>query len=123
MRTDRGRWLLLAAALIGGGFLTKMLQAWVIVPAFAAAYLAVGRRRLGSSRAVAGRLGVLAAAGAVLVATSMSWVVATAVWPGDKPYIGGSTDGGAWDLVIGYNGLGRIFGENGGGGPGGGGGG
>jgi 4-amino-4-deoxy-L-arabinose transferase-like glycosyltransferase len=32
-----------------------------------------------------------------------------------KPYIGGSTDGTVWDLVVGYNGLGRIFGESGGG--------
>jgi hypothetical protein len=43
------------------------------------------------------------------------------LWPGEKPYIGGSTDGSALDLVLGYNGLGRVFGGEGmrgGGGPG-----
>ncbi|MGH3780017.1 MAG: hypothetical protein ACRDRO_05115, partial [Pseudonocardiaceae bacterium] len=32
-------------------------------------------------------------------------------WPGPKPYIGGSTDGSVLNLVIGYNGLGRILGR------------
>ncbi|MDH6219723.1 hypothetical protein [Streptomyces pseudovenezuelae] len=35
-----------------------------------------------------------------------------ALWPGERPYIGGSKDGTAWDLVIGYNGLGRVFGSS-----------
>ena len=43
------------------------------------------------------------------------------LWPGSKPYIGGSTDGSVWDLILGYNGFGRIFGEGGGMGGGGGG--
>ena len=42
---------------------------------------------------------------------------------GSTPYIGGSTDGSVWDLILGYNGFGRIFGETaaavGGGGGGG----
>jgi hypothetical protein len=29
-----------------------------------------------------------------------------------RPYIGGSTDNTVWDLVIGYNGFGRIFGAS-----------
>ncbi|QUH04541.1 glycosyltransferase family 39 protein [Saccharopolyspora erythraea] len=110
------RWLVLAAALVGCGFLTKMLQAWMVLPAFAAAYL-VGRRE-----SWVRRLAGLAVAAVTLVVSSFWWVVVTALWPSPKPYIGGSTDGSAWDLVFGYNGFGRILGGEGNGGSGGGGG-
>ncbi|WP_214322776.1 ArnT family glycosyltransferase [Nonomuraea sediminis] len=118
LRTASGRaclrWLCAAGFLIGLGFLTKMLAAWMVIPAFAAAWL------VGASGPWLGRLVKLLAGGAVLVVSSLWWVAMVALWPGDRPYIGGSTDGSAWDLVIGYNGLGRIFGGNGapGGSPG-----
>lgn len=106
-------WLCLCGLLIGAGFLTKMLAAWMVVPAFAAAWL------IGASGRWWQRLWRLAVAGVVLAASSLWWVALVAVWPGDRPFIGGSTDGTAWDLVVGYNGLGRVFGE-GEGAPGGG---
>ncbi|MFF4986090.1 ArnT family glycosyltransferase [Streptosporangium saharense] len=97
-------WLLLAAFLIGCGFTTKMLAAWVCLPAFLLAYLA------GTAAPWRRRLGNLAGAAVVLLVSSLWWVVLVDLWPGEKPYVGGSTDGTARDLVIGYNGLGRIFG-------------
>ncbi|WP_330272808.1 glycosyltransferase family 39 protein [Lentzea sp. NBC_00516] len=103
----RTKWLLWCAFFIGCGFLTKMLQAWIVVPGFALAYL------VGTSAPVKRRILDLLAAGGVLVASSFWWVALHAWWPGSKPYIGGSTDGGAWDLIIGYNGLGRVFGGDG----------
>ncbi|RAS60598.1 4-amino-4-deoxy-L-arabinose transferase-like glycosyltransferase [Lentzea atacamensis] len=103
----RTKWLLWCAFFIGCGFLTKMLQAWIVVPAFALAYL------VGVSAPVKRRILDLLAAAAVLVASSFWWVALHAWWPGSKPYIGGSTDGSAWDLIIGYNGLGRVFGGSG----------
>ncbi|TMR24925.1 phospholipid carrier-dependent glycosyltransferase [Nonomuraea turkmeniaca] len=107
-------WLLLAAFLIGCGFTTKMLAAWVCLPAFLLAYL------FGTTAPWRRQIGDLAAAGGVLLVSSLWWVALVDLWPGDKPYIGGSTDGTALDLVLGYNGLGRIFGGGfGGGGPGG----
>ncbi|MFD8914628.1 ArnT family glycosyltransferase [Streptomyces sp. NPDC059575] len=121
----RTKWLLFTAFLIGCGFLTKMFAAWIVVPAFFAAYLAGGttpwRRKMLD----------LAGAAVVLMASSLWWVAVVDLWPGRKPYIGGSTDGTALDLVLGYNGLGRVFGDEetgnggvvtgtpGGGGPGG----
>ncbi|MFA1547091.1 ArnT family glycosyltransferase [Actinomadura chokoriensis] len=120
--TGRLRWLLLAAFLVGCGFNTKMLQAFLVVPAFGLAYLVAARP------GILRRVLHLLAAGAVLAASSLWWVLIVDLVPArSRPYIGGSTDGTAWDLVIGYNGLGRVFGENGGGpggrgGPGGGGG-
>ncbi|MGB9049540.1 MAG: glycosyltransferase family 39 protein [Pseudonocardiaceae bacterium] len=99
------RWLLLAAVLLGLGFITKMLQAWIVVPVFALAYL------VGSPAPVRRRILDVLSAGVVLVASSMWWVALVSFWPGPKPYIGGSTDGSVLNLVIGYNGLGRIRGR------------
>jgi 4-amino-4-deoxy-L-arabinose transferase-like glycosyltransferase len=99
------RWLLLAAMFLGLGFVTKMLQAWIVVPAFALAYL------VGSATPVRRRVLDLIGAGAVLLASSMWWVALVSFWPAPKPYIGGSTDGSVLNLVIGYNGLGRILGR------------
>ena len=51
-----------------------------------------------------------------MVAVSAAWPVAVALWPGATPYIGGSEDGSVWNLILGYNGFGRLTGEEGGGG-------
>ena len=113
-------WLLLAGTAIGFAFLTKMLQGLLVLPGFALAYLWASPSRMWT------RIWhLLAALGAVIV--SAGWfVVLVALWPASsRPYIGGSTDNSLWELAIGYNGLGRIFGGsgNGGGNTGGGGGG
>jgi 4-amino-4-deoxy-L-arabinose transferase-like glycosyltransferase len=97
------RWLFLAAVFLGLGFVTKMLQAWIVVPVFALAYL------VGSPASVRRRVLDLLGAGAVLLASSLWWVVLVGWWPGPKPYIGSSTDGSVLNLVIDFNGLGRIF--------------
>ncbi|MGW4909185.1 ArnT family glycosyltransferase [Streptomyces sp. NPDC004270] len=99
-------WLCASGFLIGCGFLTKMLAAWMVVPAFAVAWL------VGGSGPWIPRVRRLLGAGAILAASSLWWVAMVALWPGDRPYIGGSKDGSAWDLVIGYNGLGRVFGSS-----------
>lgn len=110
-------WLVLAGVAIGFGFITKMLQAFLVLPAFALVYLVAAPTGLGKRI-----LQVLAAALAVVV--SAGWYVAVvALWPASsRPYIGGSTDNSALELAFGYNGLGRIFGGDGNGGGGGGGG-
>src|SRR4029078_7881664 len=44
---DSSRWWLIAAGtLVGFGFLAKMLPAFLVLPAFAAAYLIAGHHRL-----------------------------------------------------------------------------
>ncbi len=110
------RWILAAGALVGAAFLAKMMQAFLVLPAFAAVYAIAApttlRRRL---------LQLLGGAGALLL-TAGWWVLAVALWPvGSRPMIDGSPDNSIINLITGYNGLGRIFGS--GGGPGGGGGG
>ncbi|MFF4414122.1 ArnT family glycosyltransferase [Streptosporangium sp. NPDC001559] len=122
IRTGRTRTLVLSAVLVGLAFNTKMLQAYLVLPAFALVYLAT------APGTVPRRLGRLLAAGAALVVSSAWWMVVVDLWPAERrPYIGGSTDNSVRDLVVGYNGLGRILGQNfagggsGEGGPGGGG--
>ncbi|MBB5851026.1 ArnT family glycosyltransferase [Amycolatopsis umgeniensis] len=100
------RWMLLAAVFLGCAFTTKMVQAWLVLPALALAYL------VGSSSGVRAKALTTALATGVLAVTSFWWVVVVDLWPGPKPYIGSSADGSARDLVFGYNGLGRIVGQD-----------
>ncbi len=103
-----------AGALVGLAFMTKLLQGWMIAPALGAAYLLAGPPRLRV------RCKQLAIAGATMVAVSAAWPAAVSLWPGSKPYIGGSTNGSIWNLIFGYDGFGRLFGQGGGAGAGGG---
>jgi 4-amino-4-deoxy-L-arabinose transferase-like glycosyltransferase len=115
LEPGRLRWLLTSAFFLGCGFNTKMLQAYLLLPALGLVYLLFARG--GRVR----RIGHLLAAGAVLAVSSFWWMGIVDLIPASKrPYIGGSTDGTAWNLIIGYNGIGRITGDEGGG-PGGGG--
>jgi 4-amino-4-deoxy-L-arabinose transferase-like glycosyltransferase len=114
IESGRTRWLVLAGALLGLGYLTKMLQAFLVLPAFAAAYLWAGPPRLGQ------RLWQLLAGGAALLAAAGWWVAIDLLTPAaSRPFVGGSTDNNILQLTFGYNGLGRLTGS--GGGPGGGG--
>jgi 4-amino-4-deoxy-L-arabinose transferase-like glycosyltransferase len=110
-------WLVLAGACVGSGFLAKQLQALLVVPAFALVYLAAAPGSL------ARRFGQLVAAGAAMVASAGWWVAIVELVPASaRPYIGGSQTNSILELTFGYNGLGRLTGnETGsvGGGPGG----
>jgi 4-amino-4-deoxy-L-arabinose transferase-like glycosyltransferase len=100
---DRPGALVAAGVWIGIGFQAKMLEAWLVVPAFAVTYLVVARG--GWAR----RLGHLAVAGAVMLAVSLSWVLLVTITPGhDRPYVDGSTGNSAFSMVFGYNGLDRF---------------
>ena len=81
------RWLALCGALIGLGFLTKMLQALVVVPGFALVYLIAAPTGLGR------RVRHLLASGLALVVSAGWWVAIVELWPASsRPYIGGSQD-------------------------------
>ncbi|MFF5259783.1 ArnT family glycosyltransferase [Actinomadura viridis] len=114
VESGRMRWPVLAGVFVGCGFNTKMLQAFLVVPALALVYL------ISAKPGLLRRVGHLPAAGAALAVSSFWWMVVVDLIPArSRPFIGGSTDGTVRDLVVGYNGLGRIFGQ-GAGGPGGG---
>ncbi len=107
IESGRTKTLAGAGAVVGLAFMTKMLQGWMVVPALFAAYAGW------SPQPVLIRVKQLLIAGAAMVAVSAAWPLAVTLWPGDTPYIGGSTDGSVWDLILGYNGFGRVFGESG----------
>lgn len=106
-----GGWLAAAGALLGLAFLTKLLQAWLVVPAFVAVALVAGAGPLGR------RLARVAAAGTAMVAAAGWWVLAVQLTPaGRRPWLGSSQSNSVLELALGYNGLGRITGQEGGGG-------
>ena len=111
-------WLTLAGTAIGFAFLTKMLQGFLVLPAFALVYLVAAPTSLRR------RITQLLAAGLAVVVSAGWWVAAVALWPASsRPYIGGSTNNSVLDLMFGYNGFGRLLGGSGNGAGGGGGGG
>jgi 4-amino-4-deoxy-L-arabinose transferase-like glycosyltransferase len=118
----RRRWVVATGALIGLGFLAKQLQVMLLVPPLAIAWLVAAK---GTFRR---RLADLLIAGAAIVTSAGWWVALVELWPaGSRPWIGGSQTNSILELTFGYNGLGRITGNEvgsvtgGGGGPAGGG--
>jgi 4-amino-4-deoxy-L-arabinose transferase-like glycosyltransferase len=109
------RWMAFAASLIGLAFLTKYLQAYLVLPGYALVF------GFSANTSLRRRLIGLAVALATVLVTSGWWVAIVQLLPaGSKPFIGGSTTGSPLDLIFGYDGLGRIFGASGPGGAGGG---
>ncbi|KUI35627.1 glycosyl transferase [Mycobacterium sp. IS-1496] len=116
IETGGTRWMVVVGCALGFAFLAKMLQAFLVMPGLALAFLVAAP--VGLWR----RIGTLAV-GAVAMVVSAGWFIALVeVWPtSSRPYIGGSTDNSLLQLALGYNGIERIAGGGGpGGGPGGG---
>lgn len=102
----RSRWLLLVGVLVGFGFLTKQLQVLLVIPPIALTYLIAGPVGPGK------RLAQLAGSAAAAVVSAGWWIVTVELWPpGSRPWIGGSPDNSILELTLGYNGLGRINGN------------
>jgi 4-amino-4-deoxy-L-arabinose transferase-like glycosyltransferase len=106
IESARTRWLVVAGALIGFAFLTKSMQAFLVLPGFVLAYA------VAAPTSWASRLRDLVVAFAAMVVAGGWWVALVEVWPADsRPYIGGSQTNSVLDLILGYNGLGRITGD------------
>jgi 4-amino-4-deoxy-L-arabinose transferase-like glycosyltransferase len=99
-------WLVLAASAVGLGFTTKMLQAFLVVPALGVVYLYAAPTTLRR------RITQLLLAALALIVSAGWWVAAVSLTPADdRPYIGGSQDNSLLNLIFGYNGLGRLSGN------------
>ncbi len=106
VETASTRWLVLVGILVGFGFLTKMLQAFLVVPAFAVTYLIAAPTGLWR------RVRQLLIGGLALLLGAGWWVAIVELMPASaRPYIGGSQTNSVLDLAFGYNGFGRITGE------------
>src|SRR3954447_9164252 len=99
-------WMMLVGVFIGLGFLTKTLQVLLVVPFFGLAYLVAApttvRRRI---------LHCLLAVGTMVLSAGW-WVAIVELMPASaRPYIGGSQTNSFLELTFGYNGLGRLSGD------------
>ena len=100
------KWLVLAGALVGFGFITKMLQAFLILPVIAVVYL------LAAPTGWWRRVWQVCLMGVSVLVAAGWWVAAVALTPAaDRPYVGGSQNNSILNLIFGYNGFGRITGQ------------
>ncbi|MFG3602984.1 ArnT family glycosyltransferase [Micromonospora chersina] len=106
VETASTRWITLTGALVGLGFLTKMLQAFLVIPVFAGVYL------LAAPTGFWRRIRQLLLSGLAVVVAAGWWVAIVELVPASaRPYVGGSQHNSILELTLGYNGLGRITGD------------
>ncbi len=111
VESGRTRWLVLAGVFLGAGFLCKYLAALMVLPGLALAYLWAGPPGLGR------RVLQLLAGGAALLLSAGWWVALVLLTPAtSRPFVGSSTDNNILNLIFGYNGFGRLTGNEGRGG-------
>ena len=97
------RWILAVGALLGFAFLTKMMQAFTVVPAFGLAYL------IAAPTSLRRRVGQLSGAMVTMVIAGGWWVAIVALTPAaDRPFVDGSPDNSILNLIFDYNGFGRL---------------
>ncbi|MEU1484976.1 glycosyltransferase family 39 protein [Streptomyces sp. NPDC005752] len=102
----RTKWLVWAGVAVGLAFLSKTLQAFLILPPLAVLYAVF------APVSVRRRFGQLGLAALATVVSGGWWVAILELWPASsRPYIGGSQNNSFLELTFGYNGLGRINGE------------
>ncbi|MDP4153831.1 MAG: glycosyltransferase family 39 protein [Bacillota bacterium] len=102
------RYLFICAAMVGLGFNIKMLQAYMILPAIAVVYLIFAKEKF-YKRIIAGLISIV-----IVADISFAWVLAVDLTPaGSRPYVDSSTNNTVSELIIGHNGLERIYGQGG----------
>ncbi|MBI1351309.1 MAG: hypothetical protein GC156_09340 [Actinomycetales bacterium] len=101
-------WLLGTGLAVSAAFQVKMLEAWMVYPAIALAYLIAAPRSLGT------RVWHTVVAGLISIAASLWWIALVTLTPAaSRPWVGGTTDNSPWSMVFGYNGFGRVTGSQG----------
>ena len=104
--SGKWRWLMLTAVLVGLGFNIKMLEAYLVVPAYALLYL------LAAPRSLKMRIAQLLVAAVVMLAISLSWALVVDLTPASlRPYVGSSQNNSEISLALGYNGIQRLLGS------------
>ncbi|MER6210212.1 glycosyltransferase family 39 protein [Streptomyces sp. NPDC001642] len=106
LEDGRTKWLVWAGVAIGFAFLSKTLQAFLILPPLAIVYAVC------APVSVKKRFAQLGLATGALVAAAGWWVALVELWPASsRPYIGGSQNNSFLELTFGYNGFGRLSGD------------
>ncbi|MDU0070254.1 MULTISPECIES: ArnT family glycosyltransferase [Bacillus] len=104
----QGKLILLLAAfgIVGIGFNMKMLQAFMVIPAFLLFYLVAAKAKWRKKIASA----VLSLI--VLTGVSLSWALVVDYTSADsRPYVGSSQKNSVLELAFGYNGTERLLGQ------------
>ncbi len=106
LERDSTKWVIAAGAFVGLAFLSKELQAFLVLPAFGLAYLIAGPPKLGR------RIWHTILIGLSTIVAAGWWIAIVYAWPASsRPYIGGSQDNTFFDVLFGYNGFGRLSGN------------
>jgi 4-amino-4-deoxy-L-arabinose transferase-like glycosyltransferase len=108
LESGKTKWLLGVGVALGLAFISKMLQGLIILPIYAIVYLWLGKPAFWI------RVKQVLWGGLALVLAGGWWPLIVGLIPtADRPYVGGSTNDSEWNLIFGYNGLGRISGNEG----------
>ncbi|WP_420954485.1 glycosyltransferase family 39 protein [Bacillus haynesii] len=108
VRKGKIGWLLGAFCMVGVGFNVKMLQAYMVLPAFLLFYM------IAAKTTIRKKIVSLITAMIVLAGVSVSWAVVVDSQPeSSRPYIGSSQTNSVLELAFGYNGIQRLTGQNG----------
>lgn len=104
----RLRELLLCAVLLGLAFNTKMLEAYLVLPALVLAYLVSG------PRSIHRRLAELTLAAALMLIVSLLWFAGMMLLAASgRPYVGDTTENSWFQLILEGNGVQRVTGSAG----------
>jgi hypothetical protein len=96
------RSLIIVGVFIALAFHTYMLEAWAVWPAVIFAWLFVEKKFLA-------KIIDLVIAGTVSLLLSVTWIAIVYLIPmSHRPYIGGTNHNNPFEMVFGYNGLGRF---------------
>lgn len=102
----RLRWLLACGGCLGLGYLAKQLEVALVMPALALGYLLAG------PRSALDRIWRLVLTLGAALAVAGWWVLLVQWWPADRrPWIGGTQHNSILELTLGYNGIGRLNGD------------
>lgn len=96
------KYLIITGAWIALAFHTYMLEAWAVWPALIVAWFF-------TTGSLTKKLIDLLIAGATSLVLSLTWIIAVALVPAShRPYVGGTYHNNPFEMVFGYNGLGRF---------------
>lgn len=105
VKTKQWLWSVAAFASIGVGFNIKMLQAYMVLPAFYLFYLLAFKVQWKK------KLVVFVASTVTVIMVSLSWALVVDSTPSNsRPYVGSSQTNSVLELAFGYNGISRLTG-------------
>ncbi len=102
LQAQSRKYLIYAGLAIGLAFQSYMIVAWAVWPALAIAWLF-------TNRTWSRKLVDLLLAGGSSIVVSVAWISTVWLVPASRrPYIGNTLHNNPWEMVFGYNGIGRF---------------